>query len=108
MSKKRNYSYSDVDTCMASKIICESFKTNLPELSTIRTNWTEEYANGLSVRIDDTIENYLGIDSKKDLREASNNLDNIIGPAKRDLSSFKVQIVEDLSRKKLAIVFRLE
>ena len=39
MAKNRNYNYSDVDMALASKTIAGSLKTNLSELSTVRTNW---------------------------------------------------------------------
>jgi len=80
---------------MASRTIMESFKANFTELSTIRTNWTEQYANELSAKTDDAIENQLGIDSKRELRNASTNLNVVIGPARRDLSSFKTQVDDD-------------
>jgi hypothetical protein len=71
MGKNRNYSYKDVDMLMASKTIAESFKANLSELSATRTDWKEQYSNDLLTKIDDAIENYLGVDAKKDLRDAS-------------------------------------
>ena len=99
MAKNRHYSYSDVDMALASKTIAESFNTNLSELSTLRTNWTPEYAGDLKNRIDAAIENHLGIDAKKELRNASLNLITVIGPAKRDLSAFKTQIDEDFKNE---------
>ena len=95
MSKNRKYSYSDVIMCMAAKTISGSFKLNLSELSTARTNWTPEYADELEERIDDAIENHLGVDAKKELRDASGILSALTGPAKRDLSFFKTQVDED-------------
>jgi uncharacterized protein YdiU (UPF0061 family) len=80
---------------MASQVIAASFKEHLTELSTIRTNWTTEYADDLESRIDQAIETHLGIDSKKEQRDATKNLLNIIAPAKRDLSIFKTQVDED-------------
>ena len=74
MAKNRNYSYSDVNMIMAAKIIAANFKANLPELSTLRTNWTNEYASDLAGRINHAIENYLGFDAKKELRNATLNL----------------------------------
>ena len=80
MAKNRNYNYSDVDMALASKTIAGSFKTNLSELSTVRTNQTPEYADDLAVKIDDVIENYLDIDAKKELRGTSSNVsDAVIG-----------------------------
>lgn len=99
MAKNRNYSCKDVDMLMASKTIAESFKTNISELSTTRTDWTEQYANDLITRIDNAIETHLGVDAKKDLRNATTTLASIQVPAKRDVSYFKTQIDEDFKKE---------
>lgn len=103
MTMNRNYNYKDVDMLLASKTITESFKSNLSELSTIRTNWTEEYATQLSDKIDDAIENQLGVDKKKELRNASGNLQAIQLPAMRDLSFLKTQLEVDFADDKSAL-----
>ena len=95
MAKNRNYSYKDVDMLTGSRIVAVNFKSNISELSTVRSNWTEEYATGLVLRIDQTIESHLGIDAKKDLRDATSGLSSIQVAAKRDLSFFKTQIDDD-------------
>ena len=99
MAKNRNYSCKDVDMLMASKTIAESFKSNISELSTTRTDWTEQYANDLITKIDDAIETHLGVDAKKDLRNATATLASIQVPAKRDVSYFKTQIDEDFKKE---------
>lgn len=99
MAKNRNYNCKDVDMLMASKTIAESFKTNISELSTTRTDWSEQYANSLIARIDQAIETHLGVDAKKDLRNASATLATIQLPAKRDVSYFKTQIDEDFKKE---------
>ena len=95
MAKNRNYSYKDVDMLTASQIVAENFKSNIGELSTVRSDWTEAYANDLVGRVTQTIETHLGIDAKKDLRDATSGLSNIQVAAKRDLSFFKTQIDDD-------------
>ena len=95
MAKNRNYSYKDVDMLTATKIVAENFKSNIGELSTVRSDWTEQYATDLVSRIGQTIETHLGIDAKKDLRDATSGLSNIQVAAKRDLSFFKTQIDDD-------------
>jgi len=79
----------------ASKIVAENFKSNIGELSSVRSDWTEAYANGLIGRINQNIETHLGIDVKKDLRDATSGLSSIQVAAKRDLSFFKTQIDDD-------------
>ena len=95
MAKNRNYSYKDVDMLTASKIVGENFKSNIGELSAVRSDWSEQYAADLVARISQTIENHLGIDAKKDLRGATSGLTSIQATAKRDLSFFKTQIDDD-------------
>ena len=95
MAKNRNYSCKDVDMLTGSRIVAVNFKSNISELSTVRSNWTEEYANDLVSRISQTIETHLGIDAKKDLRDATSSLSSIQVAAKRDLSFFKTQIDDD-------------
>ncbi len=99
MAKNRNYSCSDVDMIMASKTIAESFKNYISELSGVRTDWTEPYANDLITRIDGAIDNHLGVDAKKGLREATASLTAIQVPAKRDVSFFKTQIDDDFKKE---------
>lgn len=95
MGKNRNYNCKDVDMLMTSKTIAESFKSNISVLSVARTNWTEQYATDLVSRIDGTIEKLLGIDAKKELRNATTRLSAIQIPARRDVSFFKTQIDDD-------------
>ncbi len=97
MTKKRLYNYRDVDMLMAAKAIGTNFLNNISELSAIRTDYTEEKANNLLSDIDTAIENHLGIDAKKELRQATANINAIQAPAKRDLSFFKTQVEADFN-----------
>ncbi|MDD2345258.1 MAG: hypothetical protein PHY85_03840 [Bacteroidales bacterium] len=100
MALNRNYNFKDVDMLMAAKTVTESFKANIGELSVIRTNWNEEYANQIADKIDDAIENYLGVDKKKELRSATSKLSAIQMPALRDVSFLKTQLEVDFSDDK--------
>lgn len=100
MALNRNYNFKDVDMLMAAKTVTESFKANIGELSVIRTNWNEEYANQIDGKIDDAIENYLGVDKKKELRSATSKLSAIQMPALRDVSFLKTQLEVDFSADK--------
>jgi hypothetical protein len=100
MALNRNYNFKDVDMLLAAKTVIESFKANIVELSVIRTNWNEEYANQIAGKIDDAIENYLGVDKKKELRSATSKLSAIQMPALRDMSFLKTQLEVDFSDDK--------
>lgn len=101
MTRERNYSYKDVDMLMACKVVAENFKANIAELAAVRSDWTEAYAWDLSGRVTQTIETHLGIDAKKELRNATSDLSGIQLAARRDLSFFKTQIDEDFKAQPL-------
>ena len=98
MSKTRNYSCKDVDMLMASQTVAYSFKANIGELSVVRTDWTASYADDLVVRIDTTLQKYLGIDAKQDLRSATVALTAVQGSAQKDLSFLKAQLDDDFKK----------
>lgn len=104
MSKNRNYNFKDVDMLLASKTIIETLKLNLADLSMARSTWTEEYTTQLSAKIDNAIENYLGLDKKKELRDTTSQLASIQTPAKRDLSFIKTQIEVDFGKDAKEII----
>lgn len=99
MLRNRNYNCKDVDMLMASRTIAENFRANIDVLSTVRTDWTVQYADNLMTRIASAMEKNLGIDSKKNLRIASAALVEIQIPARRDVSFFKTQIDDDFKAK---------
>ncbi len=103
----RNYNFPDVDMLLASKTITQSLIANITALSMARTTWTPEYAAELSTRIDNSIDNYLGLDKKKELRNATARLNAIQGPAMRDLSFLKVQIEVDFNGESNEILKQL-
>lgn len=94
----RIYSYKDVVMLMAAKSILQSMQANLGALSMVRSNWTEAYVTDLITRIENAIENFLGLDKKQPLREATDLLKKIVAPALRDLSFVKTQIEVDFDK----------
>ena len=93
------YSFKDVDMLLASKTISLSLAAYIAELSMARTTWTIDYATGLSTRIDVVMDDYLGLDKKKELRDATSRLNAVQAPALRDLSFLKAQIEVDFKNK---------
>lgn len=92
---QRNYSYKDVVMLMTSKTIVQSLQNYRSELSLVRTNWTEAYVTELKGKINSAIEDFLGLDKKQPLREATSLLNEIKTPALRDLGFIKTQIEVD-------------
>lgn len=97
--KTRKYNFKDVDMILASKTITQSLSDNLSDLSIARTTWTSEYVTGLANKIDNAIDNYLGLDKKKELRDATSRLASLQAPAMRDLSFIKTQIEVDFGKE---------
>lgn len=101
------YKVKDVEMLLASKTISETLRANLVELSIARSNWTEEFTTNLSTKIDSAIDNYLGLDKKKELRNATAKLASIQLPAQRDLSFIKTQIDVDFNGEAKEILKKL-
>lgn len=95
MTQARTYNYGDSETLMACKIIANTLNTQLSDLSMVRSNWTPEYVTGLQTNIDNAMDQFLGLDKKKALRDATAILSAIQGPAMRDLQFLKTQIKVD-------------
>jgi hypothetical protein len=84
---------------MAAKTILQSMQNYLSELSMARTNWTIDYVTALILKIDTAIEDFLGLDKKQPLRDATGLLNQIQVPALRDLGFIKTQIEVDFNHE---------
>lgn len=103
----RLYSCKDVDMLMASKTIAENLLANQAKLASKRSSWTRDYAIGLSARIDQIIETYLGLDKKKDQRDATAFLNSISKTALHNLLLIKTQIEVDFNSEAAGIIKNL-
>ncbi len=95
MTNQRIYNYKDVDMLLASKTIYQSMRDHIAELSPVRTTWTAEYADERINHVDNTIELYLGLDKRRELRQATMQVTSIQAPARRDVSFLKTQLEVD-------------
>lgn len=107
MLNLRNYKVKDVEMLMAAKTVSANFNENIDELSTVRANWNPEYAQELSGRINYAFDNYLGLDRKKELHEATKRLTDLQVPALRDLRFLKQQIEVDFKGEAKGIIKQL-
>ncbi len=107
MSITRNYKCKDVNMLVAAQTVTKTLSQNLAELAMARSNWTPTYVDELEARINDAIENYLGLDKKKELRSATVKVTSIQAPALRDLSFLKTQIEVDFSKSAKIILKKL-
>ena len=83
------YVYKDVSMLLAAKIVAIHIRDNISELSKINPKWDLAFANAFIARIEDAINNYLGYDIKKELRDATSVLNGIMSELKADISVFK-------------------
>jgi len=89
---KKMFNCSNMDLLLTANTIAENFKDNIDELSEANDNWNGTYADDLKARIDNAIRNHIGVNPRKDLRNATLNLNKLIADVKNDLSSFKVSV----------------
>lgn len=107
MKRNRIYSVKDVEMLLAARTIAKNFRAHLPDLAGLRTNWDESYAKSLEERIDATIEEYLGRDKQKELKEATLIVTRSQASAILELNLLKTQIKIDLPREAARILAKL-
>lgn len=99
-TKQRNYSTKDVDMLITSATIVDSAITNKDFLVSKRSSWADPFFPNLKIRIDTAIQNLLGIDNAKGLRNATSAIKNIQAKAMIDLSAVIIQLKHDFRRDK--------
>lgn len=97
---QRNYKTKDVDMLVTASTILESAIANKTFLQTKRSTWTDAFFDDLKAKVENAIQTYLGIDSAKDLRQATQALTDIQTKAIKDLAEAKIQITEDFKSDK--------
>ncbi|MGC9341200.1 MAG: hypothetical protein ACP5E3_00720 [Bacteroidales bacterium] len=107
MPPTRKYRFRDAEMLMASQVILLHLKNNQEELSLIRPKWNEQYISQLISKVDNAIDNYLGLDKKMSQREATLLVLSLMEPAYQDLSMFKTQIEVDFKEDATEILTNL-
>ena len=92
---KRNYNTKDVDMVIAIETIIDSAIANKEFLQSKRSTWADPFFEDLKQQINQVTENYLGQDSAKQLRLATQTVLEIMQPALKDLTEVKIQIEQD-------------
>ncbi|MCT4644468.1 MAG: hypothetical protein N4A74_05720 [Carboxylicivirga sp.] len=101
---ERHYKARDVEMITASRTVASNLAYNQAELFLARSNWTPEYIADLQVRIENTTEQYLGLDKRKALRDATATIGTIQESAQREASFLKTQIEVDFPETKSKIL----
>lgn len=97
---QRHYKTKDVDMLIASATIIESAIAQKVYLQGKRPTWADPFFDDIKTAIDTAIQTHLGIDSAKDLRQATILLKSIQTASLNDLAECKVQITEDFKNNK--------
>ena len=97
---QRNYKTKDVDMLITAATIIESAWANKTFLQSKRTTWTDEFFETLKNRIKHAMSDQLGLDTAKDLRQATQTLLSIQKNAMIQLAEVKVQITQDFKNQK--------
>lgn len=84
--------YSKLAKLIALKVIAQNFSDNIVELVKANTKWIPAFAAALITEVDTVGNNLIGKKAKTALFEATDNVNNVIAPAKKDITSLKVQI----------------
>jgi hypothetical protein len=100
MPLNRNYNLKDINMLIASSTIAENAIINKAFLQTKRTSWADPFFDDLKTKIDTAMQTHLGIDSAKELRQATVVILGIQGQAAKDLAEAKIQISEDFKSDK--------
>ncbi len=96
----RNYRCKDVELLTVSSSIVLSAKDNLTAIGAKRPLWKGAFFPDLETRIDAAFKTYIGADNAADLRGKTGAVKKIAGPAKDDLSTFKINITADFNGDK--------
>jgi len=98
---QRNYNHKDVDMLVTSSTIVETAIANKTFLQTKRSTWKDPFFSDLQTKIETAIKEHLGVDSAKELREATIIVNGMQKQAMTDLAESKVQIMEDFKSNKV-------
>ena len=101
MSQIRLYNCSDVVMFTTISALLENAKAHKTFLIGKRAIWADPFFADTETRIDTLLQTYLGIDSAKDLRNATQALKVIQANALKVLGDVKVQIEEDFIKTKV-------
>jgi hypothetical protein len=100
-SSQRNYNVKDVDMLITVSTIMETAIKNKTLLQSKRSYWADPFFEDLKARVEASIKACLGLDSAKDLRQATLMLYSIQKQAYIVLAEIKIQIMEDFKKDKL-------
>ena len=87
-------------TILTCRQIAQSFSENIYELSSIRRNWSPDYAGNLKDRIDTIMNHYFTHDSLVDHLEKHSQFYDLMIAALKDITVFRAELKVDFSHDK--------
>jgi hypothetical protein len=96
----RKYNVKDVDLLVSSETIIDSAIAHKVVLQGKRSTWADPFFDNLKATINKALEDHLGVDNAKQLRESTKLVGSIQADAIKDLAEVKVQIVQDFKDDK--------
>ena len=96
--ENRKYRHADIVMLTASSTIVENATLYKKELIAKRATWDDPFLSNLKSRIETLIQTYIGVDSAKELRNASQSVAAIQTKALQSLSLFKTQVDQDFKK----------
>lgn len=100
METNRSYKGKDSEMLIVLSVIIGFCLQNLAFLSTKRSNWNKKFFDDLQASIDALVKKHMGYDSALAMRNATVAVKNIMKPAYKALSEFKVQVEVDFKKDK--------
>lgn len=97
MKTLRIYKGKDVEMLITIDTIIDAAIANLDFLTSKRSTWKDPYLPNLKQAIDQAVQEHLGQDNAKALRNATQEVLAIQTPALKDLAEVKVQIESDFN-----------
>jgi hypothetical protein len=97
---QRKYTTKDVEMLVSASTIIDAAIANKALLQSKRSTWADPFFENIKTAIDSATEEHLGVDSAKELREATIAVGAIQVMAIKDLAEVKVQISEDFKNNK--------
>ena len=105
---ERKYSYKDVEMLVSAKTLTENFKAHKAAIVATRATWADPFIANFQTRIDTAISTYLGLDPKKDLKLATQQILQLQAQALINLALFKVNIAADYATDKTRLNWLLD
>jgi len=108
LTTQRKYAHKDVDMLISAKTLSANFTDHKTEIVAVRAIWADPFIASFQTRIDNAISNFLGLDPKKDLKLATDQVLFIQQKAMEDIAFFKTNIEADFDNDKTRLNWFLD